>query len=127
MIKHSMLDKVGAGASFLCAIHCSILPVAVSLLPIIGLSWLADENIERCFLAISAFLGIFSLCWGFSVHRKMHALAVLATGIGLMAVGHIAEDTTWGVVVAVAGGLSIATSHLINHKLCTTCHTCGEC
>jgi hypothetical protein len=46
----SWLDATGATASWLCAVHCIVLPFAVSLLPIVGLSFLLDEKTERIFI-----------------------------------------------------------------------------
>ena len=39
-----MLDKAGMIASITCAIHCMIMPLVVTLLPIFGLSLFGTEE-----------------------------------------------------------------------------------
>ncbi len=121
---HSKLDRVGALTSFACAIHCMALPLVITLLPLLGLAWLADERIEICFLSISALLGISSICYGVRKHGRKHCLAIVGVGISLMVIGHMAEDSPLGVIAAVCGGLGIATAHVVNNKLCKTCFSC---
>jgi hypothetical protein len=41
-----MLDKAGMIASITCAIHCMIMPLVITLLPIFGLSLFATEEFE---------------------------------------------------------------------------------
>jgi len=43
MIQKLDLDKVGIGASLLCAIHCALLPVLFTTLPLLGVdNWLKN-------------------------------------------------------------------------------------
>jgi hypothetical protein len=123
------LDRAGATASLVCAIHCALMPLALTLLPLFGLAFLADERLEWTLVGASALLGITSLCLGYREHRSRRALAVLAAGLGLLAAGRIAESHQtgmWGAVAAVMGGILVATSHLINRRLCDTCHACNH-
>ena len=118
------LDWTGAVTSGLCALHCALLPLAAGLLPAVGLGLLAEERTEAALIAASAALGTISLGLGFRRHRSGRALAVLAVGLGLLALGRFAEARdaeTWGVVAVVSGGLSIAGSHQLNRRLCRRC------
>lgn len=121
------LDKAGATASLLCALHCALMPLAITLLPLVGLAFLADERVEWVLVALSAVVGITSLCLGYREHRSRQALALLAVGLGLLALGRIAEERElrpWGVPLVVVGGLTIAGSHFLNRRLCASCRTC---
>jgi hypothetical protein len=121
------LDRVGATASLLCAVHCAVLPLVVTLLPLVGLSFLADERVEWMLVGLSAALGITSLCLGYREHRSRRALGVLGIGLALLALGRILEGQhiePWGVPIVVAGGLTMAGAHLLNRRLC---HDCREC
>lgn len=129
MIKQAplILDKVGATASLTCAIHCALMPFVITLLPLMGLSFLADQRVEWMLLGISAVIGITSLCLGFREHRSRRALAILSVGIALVAMGRILEidkKGIWGVPIVVFGGIIIAGAHLLNQRLCQTCRTC---
>ncbi len=121
------LDKAGATASLTCAVHCAAMPLAVTLLPLVGLSFLADERLEWSLLGLSALLGVSSLCLGFREHGHRRALAILAVGLSLVALGRTAEERQWGrasVLVVVLGGSTVAASHLLNRRLCHTCRRC---
>ncbi len=121
------LDRIGATASLTCAIHCAIMPLIITLLPLIGLSFLADERVEWGLLAVSATIGISSLCLGFREHGSRRALTVLSVGIALVTAGRILETShlgIWGVPAVVIGGVIIAGAHLLNRHLCQTCKTC---
>jgi hypothetical protein len=115
------LDASGASMSTLCAVHCVLTPMVVTLLPVIGLGILADERTELALLALSASLGLASLGLGYRVHRSRRAVVVLAAGLCLLISGRVAEG--WeqeriGLTLIVGGGLVVASSHLLNRRLC---------
>lgn len=125
--KTDRLDAGGATASLLCAIHCALMPFVVTLLPLVGLSFLASEAAEWVLVALSALFGVSSLCLGFRQHRSRRALAVLAVGLALLATGRIIEHldlSRFGVPLLVLGGVTIAASHAFNHFLCRACRVC---
>ena len=39
-------DRIGASASFLCALHCAALPFVFALLPALGLGFLGDDEVR---------------------------------------------------------------------------------
>jgi hypothetical protein len=43
MTEGDSLDRLGAAASLACAAHCAAMPLLVSLLPLVRLSFLAKE------------------------------------------------------------------------------------
>src|SRR4028119_2491228 len=108
------LDNAGMMASLLCAAHCALLPIAVTLLPLIGLGFLAHETAEWVLLGLAALLGISSLCLGFRQHRSRRAMVVLSAGLALLASGHMVEHLEVGevgVALVVVGGLTVAAAH----------------
>jgi hypothetical protein len=128
-IASSRLDRAGATASLVCAVHCALMPLVITLLPLVGLSFLADERIEWALVGCSAILGVSSLCLGLREHGKRRALAVLSVGLALLVLGRMMEQLhlgAWGVVIVVLGGVTVAGSHLLNRRLCQTCHACHD-
>jgi hypothetical protein len=125
--RHADLDSMGATASLTCAAHCALMPMVVTLLPLVGLGFLANEKIEWLLVASSATLGLTSLCLGFRKHKRRRTLAILAIGLAFLALGRISEERHlggWSVIVVVLGGSIVAASHLINRKLCLACRHC---
>lgn len=121
------LDKVGATASLVCAIHCAVMPILVTLLPLVGLSFLANQWAEWVLVGCSAVLGVSSLCLGYREHKSRRALAVLSGGIALLVLGRIMEQShggVWGVVIVVLGGVTVASAHFVNRRLCQSCDRC---
>lgn len=126
------LNKTGAFASLLCAIHCALMPLLITLLPLVGLGFLATEPVEWALVATSAVLGVSALRLGYREHGKRRALAVLAVGLTLLVLGRVSEARewgAWGVPVLVIGGCTVALSHVFNARLCRSCRACssGEC
>lgn len=122
------LDRVGMTASLLCAVHCALMPLVVTLLPLLGLSFLANEATEWSLIGLSMLFGVSSLCLGFRRHRYRRALFLLAGGFALLATGRIAERNSnerLGVVLVVCGGVTVACAHLLNRRLCHSCERCN--
>ena len=150
------LDRAGATASFLCAIHCAIMPLLVTLLPLFGLSFLASEPVEWALLLMSAGFGTASICLGFKEHRSRKVFAVLGAGIALLVAGRIfhhvpfpmfatelahshdghvhgievnqAGMATFGpsVILMVLGGFTMMGAHIFNQMLCRNCRKCND-
>lgn len=123
------LDRTGATASFLCAIHCAVMPLFVTALPLLGLSFLASEPVEWTLLLCSALLGTLALVVGYRQHRSASIFGVLGVALVLLVGGRLAEEggvEGWGQAFMVAGGLTMMGAHLINRKLCRACSACRD-
>ncbi|HEX9998798.1 MAG TPA: MerC domain-containing protein [Abditibacterium sp.] len=127
------LDSVGATASFLCAIHCALMPFIITILPLVGLGFLASEPVEWGLLAASGVLGTLSLCVGFREHRRRRVFGVLGIALAFLAAGRIFHEhfhdhplENWGIVFMVLGGLTMMSAHLLNRLLCRSCRVCSH-
>lgn len=126
----TLVDRTGATASLLCAVHCMLLPFVLAVLPLIGLGFLADHAFERGFVLFAALLASGSLLAGYRRHRRPQALFLMVPGIALLAFG-VSIDIDAHVVIhtasVVAGGLLLATAHATNLVLARRCgaHVCA--
>lgn len=123
------LDRAGATASFLCAIHCALMPFVITMLPLLGLSFLASEPVEWSLLLASATLGTLSLCAGFREHGSRRAFGVLGIALALLVMGRLLHEHHlgwWGPVFMVLGGLAMMGAHGVNQWLCRTCRSCAH-
>ena len=124
-----MLDKAGMIASLTCALHCMVMPLIVTLLPIFGLSMLATEEFEWLLLMVSAVLGVISLCFGFKKHKSLKAFSFLGIGLTLLVIGRLAHEHIQNIqilkvdiylIFLVIGAILVAISHWANNRLCKT-------
>ncbi len=121
-----MLDKIGITATSLCALHCIMLPIILPLLPLVGLSFLADHTWEHVFLLMTAALGTVALFSGFKrYHKRLYPFYLLYLGVALYWIKHdFSEDVE---ALFIIGGASlIIAAHYINIKLCESCKQCDE-
>jgi predicted membrane channel-forming protein YqfA (hemolysin III family) len=128
-----MLDKAGMVASVTCAVHCMIMPLIITLLPIFGLSLFATEEFEWILLMISAMLGVTSLCFGFRKHKSFKAFSFLGIGLTMIVIGRLMHEHINHLKVfhfdlyllfLVIGAIMVALSHWLNNRLCNTCQPC---
>lgn len=126
---NDFLDKTGAAASWLCAVHCLAMPFVVSFLPFLGLGFLADEKGEYAFLVLSAVLSSVSLLPAFfKLHRKISILLLFVVGIFTVAAADtLFEEHLAGKIIFVAFGAGLMTAaHLFNRRLCRACLKCEK-
>ncbi len=113
-------DRLGATASFLCAIHCAALPFVIALLPVIGLGFLADHRFEEVFVAFACMLATAALVSGFRRHRRRLPLVLALPGLVLLVLGvtflHNGSLLTHSILVT-CGGLLVASAHFVNLRV----------
>ncbi len=116
-----LADRLGATASFLCAIHCAVLPFVIALLPLMGLEFLADHDFERGFVLFAAALATTTLVTGHRKHARRLPLMLAAPGVLLLVLGVTVVDlhaqTALHSVMVTCGGLLVASAHIINLRL----------
>ena len=121
-------DRLGAMASFLCALHCAALPFVLTVLPALGLSFLGDHRFERAFIAFASLLALTSLVRGYRRHRVPAALLLLLPGLVLLWIGGWVFDTGSAPILHASlvamGGCCVALAHIVNLRLT---HLFGTC
>ena len=119
-----LVDNTGACLSFACAIHCMAMPLLVTILPLIGLSFLASEPAELAIIGGAVVLALGSIVWGVRHHRSWRAFLVLVVALAFIATAHIMAEGIYEVVLHSTGGILLASAHLVNRHLCKTCPAC---
>jgi hypothetical protein len=119
--RHRLLDRIGAYGSILCAVHCALLPVAIALLPSLGMVSIGSQQLEFAFVVFASGLGLFSLVWGYRRHRAVRALWLLLPGL-LVVWGAVLYEPLHLMPVphAIAmtfGGTLIGLAHIANLRL----------
>ncbi|MCS6988283.1 MAG: MerC domain-containing protein [Chloroherpetonaceae bacterium] len=112
------LDALGFSASAICALHCLAMPFVITLLPVIGLSFLAHPAFEASLIVSGLLIGALSLWHGYSKHhRSLLPMAILSAGFGLIALGHLEALERFEFFIVFFGASCVAVSHVLNHRL----------
>jgi hypothetical protein len=116
------LDNLGMTASTLCAIHCAIVPILLTFLPLAGLGFLTHPLFEWSMITLALLLGVSSIFMSyFRTHRRALPLFLLCSGFALVIAGHIYLKGWEEAVIVPLGGLTIAAAHFINYKYVDVC------
>jgi hypothetical protein len=127
MTEGDRLDRLGAAASLACALHCAAMPLLVSLLPLVGLSFLAKEQTEWALICLSLGLGSLSLLPSYArKHRRLRPLLLFAFGASLIITAPLSaeEGARLEAPAMTLGALMIACAHMVNRRLCRSCVAC---
>ena len=98
--------------------------MATTILPLVGISFLADERAEHIFLAVSLALATASVCWGVRIHKQRRILFVFGTALFLVFSGRNQFSGIAETLMVVAGALLFVCGHLVNRRLCRQCSAC---
>ena len=121
------LDNIGMTASTLCAIHCALIPVFITVLPLIGLGFLANPWFEWGMIILAFIIGVSSISSSyFRIHKRLLPLVLLSIGFIIIMLGHIFFTGLMEGIIVPLGGFTIATAHFINYKYVGACKVCNH-
>lgn len=112
-------DTLGIGASLFCAIHCLLLPIVLSTLPLLGVELLENMVVEIAVLLISMLAGVFALYFGYKrQHNKFWPILVFGLGMTAMITGnmHFQQWNAAESILKSVGVLCIVTAHIANWR-----------
>ena len=114
-------DALGIGASLACAIHCAVLPLVLSSLPIFGINIIDNAAFEYFMIFLALCVGCYALMHGFRRHHgNILPLSVFAAGMFLLfAKQHWHQYELYILPFAV---IFIVSAHFINFRLCKPHH-----
>ena len=110
-------DALGITTSLACAIHCAILPLFVSVLPLFGTNIIHNITFEAFMVLLAFAIGIYSLYHGFRKHHHSKLpLLLFSAGIILLTLKlFFIHYETWLLVPAV---ILIVSAHFFNYRFC---------
>lgn len=116
------MDSVGITASVLCAIHCAVVPLVFTSLPLIGFGFLATPWVEWGMIVFALMIGAYSIGLSYlRTHRRMLPLILLLTGFIIIMLGHAFLSGHLEGFIVPLGGLIIATAHFVNYRCVGDC------
>ncbi|HSC54325.1 MAG TPA: MerC domain-containing protein [Phnomibacter sp.] len=116
-------DRLGIAASLACAIHCAVLPLFFTSLPLFGVNIVQNKAFEYFMIGLAFGIGVLALRHGFRWHHHRYIpVAMFTIGVGfLVAKEMVHGHPVWMVVAAV---VLIVSAHIINYRLCRKADHC---
>jgi hypothetical protein len=110
-------DALGIVSSIACAIHCAILPLIISTLPLFGINIINNIWFEYGMIAIAFVIGIYALKHGYTKHHNnILPIVLFSLGIILMLLKQIFHK--FMIFFLVPGVTLIVLAHWINFRYC---------
>lgn len=118
--RRPLLDRFGASASLLCALHCALLPVGLALIPALTGSLLAERGFELGFVVFATGLAVLTIALSWPRHHLLSALWFLVPGVLLLWLGtftDLHEVEPLHTIMVTVGGTLVGVGHLVNLRL----------
>src|SRR6185503_3683817 len=82
-------NALGVSAAVACAIHCALLPLFISTLPLFGINILDNIYFEVTMILVALLIGGFTLWHGYKKHHhKLSPLYLFIAGMFLLIIKH---------------------------------------
>ncbi len=110
-------DALGITTSVACAIHCAVLPLFVTTLPLFGINIVHNIAFEAGMVVLSFSIGTWSFYHGYKKHHhnKFPFLLFVAGILLLVLKLFFIHYETWLLIPAVG---FIVTAHFLNYRYC---------
>lgn len=117
------LDAIGITASLACAIHCAVLPLVMTSLPILGINIIHNHAFEYGMIFLAMAIGSYSLYHGYKKHHhQLLPLVIFIIGVlFLFAKQRWHDHEMWLLIPAV---LAIVSAHYVNYLYCKKANHC---
>jgi uncharacterized membrane protein YoaK (UPF0700 family) len=110
-------DAFGIAASVACAIHCAVLPLILSSLPLFGINIIENQGFEFIMIALAFIVGVYSLYHGRKKHHhSYYPMLLFAAGISLLFIKSMLHSHNLMLQLPAVSLVVIA--HYVNYKLC---------
>ncbi|MEN9702047.1 MAG: hypothetical protein RIR55_1389 [Bacteroidota bacterium] len=117
MFKNWNWDAIGISASLACAIHCALLPLFFSSLPLLGINILHNYQFEFGMILVSFAIGAYSLYHGYKKHHhSFKPIILFSIGIAIMFSRMVFREIELYLLFPAA--ILIIYAHINNHMRC---------
>ena len=118
-------DALGITASVACAIHCAVLPLLLTSLPVFGVNIIDNLAFEYGMIILAMGIGGWSLYHGYRRHHHLRLpLLMFGLGISLLFAKEVLHD--WKLWFLIPAVIAIVIAHFVNFRYCRQanhCHT----
>ena len=108
---------MGVATSVACAIHCALLPVLMSSLPVLGINIIHNVFFEWVMIGLAFLVGSYSLFHGYiKHHRSLLPVLIFSSGFIFLILKQFNPALEyWFLGIAVT---LIISAHFYNYRLC---------
>src|SRR6478735_3130891 len=116
-------DALGIATSLLCAIHCAVLPLLLTSLPLFGINIIHNNLFEAGMIAFAFLIGSLALFHGYKRHHhRPLPLFIFSTGFLFLVLKGI--FLSYEIVLLVPAVLLILAGHFLNYRFCRKADHC---
>lgn len=116
-------SAIGVSAAVACAIHCALLPLFITALPLFGIDFLDNIYFEIGMITIAFVIGGLTLFHGYRKHHhKLSPLFLFLVGIILLSIKHFFIEYIFWLVIP--SSILIISAYYLNWKLCRQANHC---
>jgi hypothetical protein len=116
-------DYLGISASLACAIHCAILPILFTTLPVFGVNIINNIWFETIMILATIVIGFFAIYHSYKKHH--HAIFpffLFGLGVAFIIIKEVWENLHLAFLLA--GVACIVAAHVANYRLCRKANHC---
>lgn len=110
-------DALGIATSIACAIHCAVLPILLTSLPVFGTNIIHNLFFEWSMIVLAFCIGSYSLFHGYRKHHRT-LLPVLIFSAGFIFLVLKQFNAAYEIIFLVMAVFLIITAHFYNYRLC---------
>jgi tetrahydromethanopterin S-methyltransferase subunit C len=116
-------DALGIATSVACAVHCAVLPLVLTSLPLFGINIIHNNFFEAGMITLAFVIGSLALYHGYKRHHhRVLPLLIFSIGFIFLVLKEIfIADELWLLVPAVA---FILCAHFFNFRYCRKANHC---
>jgi len=116
-------DALGIATSLVCAIHCAVLPLLLSSLPLFGINIIHNNFFEAGMIALAFVIGSLALFHGYRRHHhRLLPLLIFATGFTFLILKEM--SLSYEVALLIPAVSFILTAHYLNYRFCREANHC---
>ncbi|MBX9734908.1 MAG: MerC domain-containing protein [Chitinophagaceae bacterium] len=110
-------DALGIATSIACAIHCALLPLFISSIPLFGVNIIDNLRFEYWMIGLAFVVGVYALYHGYKKHH--HSIwPILLFSFGIMLLLAKVHWHQWQLSLLIPAVICIVGAHYINYRLC---------
>jgi tetrahydromethanopterin S-methyltransferase subunit C len=117
------LDALGVLTSVACAVHCAVLPLVLTSLPLFGINIINNNFFETGMIGLAFVIGSFALYHGYKRHHhRVLPLLIFSAGFILLVLKQI--FIVYEILLLIPAATFILAAHFFNYRFCRKANHC---